>query len=137
MRRMAWLLMIPFALMFILGLALRVRPQYPVQVIEVLDSFSRQEKTSPRGSHRRTVYYANVRVELDGEIATVTVHDPTWEPLKPGDRVVVTRNLFGKVVEYTSADAYRLMGAAAMGPVCLLLYLVIARRKARDPNPPE
>ena len=122
--------LIPFILMFFLGLALLIRPHYQVQIIEVLDTFTRQEKTGMRSSHRHAVDYADVVVEVDGDQQTVTVHDKTWESLKAGDNVVVTRTLGGKVVEYRTVNAYRLMACAVMmGPVVLWLFVLIARRR--------
>ena len=38
-------------------------------------------------------------MELDGKEQEVTVHDDAWMPLKAGDSVVVTRGLFGGIVE--------------------------------------
>ena len=122
--------MIPFVLIFLLGLFLLLRPQYRVPIVEVVDTFTQQEKTGQRSLHRHTVAYATVKVDLDGEEHEVTVHDDTWIPLKAGDTVVVTRGLFGRIVEYRSRSAYRLMVCAAtMGPACLLLFWIIVKRK--------
>ena len=122
--------MLPFLIIFLLGLALLLRPQYQVQVTDIVDTFTRQEKTGQRSSHRHGVAYATVNVTLDGKEYEVTVHDNAWEPLKAGDTVVVTRGAFGRIVEYRTRNAYRLMACAAiMWPVCMLVFWVIARRK--------
>ena len=129
LKKMLWV-MIPFVLIFLLGLFLLLLPQYQVPIVEVVDTFTRQEKTGQRSSHRHAVAYATVKVELDGKEYEVTVHDNTWEPLAVGDTVVVTRGAFGRIVEYRTRNAHRLMACAAiMGPVCLLLFWGIARRK--------
>ena len=128
LKKALWM-MIPFMLIFLLGLILLMRPQYHVPIVEVMDTFTRQEKTGQRSAHRHTVDYATVKVELDGEEHKVTVHDNAWQPLKTGDTVVVTRGLFGRIVEYRSRNAYRLMVCAAtMGPACLLLFWIIVKR---------
>ena len=122
---------LPFLLIFLLGLALLLRPQYQVQVTEIVDTFTRQEQTGQRSPHRHTVDYATVKVELDGKVYEVTVHDNTWEPLKVGDTVVVTGGAFGKVIEYRTKNAYRLMAfAAIMGAMCVLVFIIIAKKKA-------
>ncbi|MBR2260037.1 MAG: hypothetical protein IJ899_22425 [Blautia sp.] len=122
--------LIPFILIFLLGLALLLRPHYQAQIIEVTGTFSRQEKTGMRSSHRHTVDYADVVVKVDGDKYPVTVHDKTWDPLKAGDYVVVTRSLGGKIVEYRTVNAYRLMACAAiMGPVAFGLFVVIMKRR--------
>ena len=128
LKKALWM-MIPFMLIFLLGLILLMRPQYHVPIVEVMDTFTRQEKTGQRSAHRHTVDYATVKVELDGEEHKVTVHDNSWQPLKAGDTVVVTRGLFGRIVEYRSRSAYRLIVCAAtMGPACLLLFWIIVKR---------
>ena len=129
LKKALWM-MIPFMLIFLLGLILLMRPQYQVPIVEVMDTFTRQEKTGQRSAHRHTVDYATVKVELDGEEHKVTVHDNSWQPLKTGDTVVVTPGLFGRIVEYRSRSAYRLIVCAAtMGPACLLLFWIIVKRK--------
>ena len=90
LKKALWV-MIPFLLIFLLGLFLFLRPQYRVPIVEVVDTFTQQEKTGQRSPHRHTVAYATVKVDLDGEKHEVTVHDNTWKPLKAGDSVVVTR----------------------------------------------
>ena len=121
---------LPFLLIFLLGLFLLLRPQYRVPIVEVVDTFTQQEKTGQRSPHRHTVAYATVKVDLDGEKHEFTVHDNTWKPLKPGDTVLVTRGLFGKIVEYKTDEAHRLLLlSATMGPLCLLLFWIITRRK--------
>ena len=130
MFKKAILLTIPFLLIFLLGLALLLRPQYRVRIIDVVDTFTRQEKTGQRSLHRHTVAYATVKVDLDGEEHEVTVHDDTWIPLKAGDTVVVTRGLFGRIVEYRTRNAYRLMAfSAVMGSACMMVFWIIGKRK--------
>ena len=126
---MLWV-MIPFVLIFLLGLFLLLLPQYQVPIVEVVDTFTRQEKTGQRSPHRHTVAYATVKVALDGKEHEVTVHDNTWKPLKAGDNVLVTRGAFGRIVEYRTDEAHRLLLlSATMGPLCLLLFWFITRRK--------
>ena len=128
-KKMLWIL-IPFLIIFLLGLALLLRPHYQVTIVEVVDTFTRQEKTSQRSPHRHTVDYATAKVELDGREYEVTVHDNTWSPLKVGDSVVVTRGLSGRIVEYRTDNAYRLLVfSVIMGPACVLLFWIIVRRK--------
>ena len=95
LKKALWVI-IPFLLIFLLGLALLLRPHFHVPIVHVVNNFTRQEKTSQRSSHRHTVDYATVKVELNGTEHEVTVHDNTWKPLKPGDTVLVTRGLFGR-----------------------------------------
>ena len=122
--------MIPFVLIFLLGLFLLLRPQYRVPIVEVVDTFTQQEKTGQRSLHRHTVAYATVKVDLDGEEHEVTVHDNTWKPLKAGDTVVVTPGLFGRIVEYRTRNAYRLMVfSAVMGSACMMVFWLIGKRK--------
>lgn len=129
LKKALWVL-IPFLLIFLFGLLLLLRPQYRIPIVEVVETFTRQEKTGQRSPHRHTVAYATVKVALDGKEREVTVHDNTWEPLKSGDSVVVTRGLFGGIVEYSTKNAYRLMVfSAVMGPVCMLVFWIIAKRK--------
>lgn len=129
LKKMLWV-MIPFVLIFLLGLFLLLLPQYQVPIVEVVDTFTRQEKTGQRSPHRHTVAYATVKVALDGKEHEVTVHDNTWKPLKAGDTVLVTRGLFGKIVEYKTDEAHRLLLlSVTMGPLCLLLFWIITRRK--------
>ena len=112
--------MIPFILIFLLGLFLLLRPQYRVPIVEVVDTFTQQEKTGQRSLHRHTVAYATVKVDLDGDKHEVTVHDNTWKPLKPGDTVLVTRGLFGKIYEYKTDEARMLLfRSATMRSFCL------------------
>ena len=95
-----------------------------------MDTFTRQEKTGQRSPHRHTVDYATVKVELDDKEHEVTVHDDAWNPLKAGDNVVVTQGLFGRIVEYRTRTAYRLMAfSAVMGSVCMLVFWIIGKRK--------
>lgn len=77
MHKKAPYLLIPFLLIFLLGFALLLRPHYQVPIVKVVNTFTRQEKTSMRSSHRRTVDYATVKVELDEKEYEVTVHDNT------------------------------------------------------------
>lgn len=126
---MLWV-MIPFVLIFLLGLFLLLRPQYQVPIVEVVDTFTRQEKTGQRSPHRRTVAYATVKVALDGKEHEVTVHDNTWKPLKAGDTVVVTRGLFDRIIEYRTRNAFRLMAfSAVMGSACMMVFWIIGKRK--------
>ena len=128
-KKTLWVLIL-FLLIFLLGLALLLRPHNQVPVIEVVDTFARQEKTGQRSPHRHTVIYANVKIELDGAAHIVTVHDNTWNPLKAGDIVEVTRGLSGGIVEYNTREARRLMlPSVVMGPVCMLLFWAIAKRR--------
>ena len=129
LKKALWV-MIPFMLIFLLGLYLLMRPQYHVPIVEVMDTFTRQEKTGQRSAHRHTVDYATVKVALDGKEHEVTVHDNTWKPLKAGDTVVVTRGLFGRIVEYRTRNAYRLMAfSAVMGSACMMVVWIIGKRK--------
>jgi len=74
-KKALWM-MIPFMLIFLLGLYLIMRPQYQVPIVEVMDTFTRQEKTGQRSSHRSAVEYATVKVELEGkESAGTVLHD--------------------------------------------------------------
>lgn len=133
LKKALWVL-IPFLLIFLTGLALLLRPHYQVPVVEVVDSFTRQERTGQRSPHRHTVAYATVKVALDGKESEITVHDNIWGPLKAGDSVVVARGLFGGIEEYRARNAYRLMAfSAVMGPMCMLLFWVIAKRKKMAP----
>lgn len=131
-KKMLWIL-IPFLIIFLLGLALLLRPHYQVTIVEVVDTFTRQEKTSQRSPHRHTVDYATVKVELDEREYEVTVHDNTWSPLRAGDSAVVTRGLSGRIVEYRTDNAYRLLVfSVIMGSACVLLFWIIVRRKNSD-----
>ena len=131
MLKRALLILMPFLLIFLAGFFLLLRPQYHVPIVRVVDTFTRQEKTGQRSSHTHTVAYADVKIEFEGNEYTVTVHDNTWEPLKAGDTVAVTRGLFGGVVEYRTENASRLMlFSAVLGPVCMLIFWVIAKRNA-------
>ena len=133
MQKKALLILLPFLLIFLSGLFLLLRPHYETQVIEVVNTFSRQEKTGQRSAHRHTVYYADVKIELDGTLHTVTVHDRTWAPLKTGDSVTVTRGLSGGIVEYDTGNAGKLMlFSAVMGPLCLLLFWIISKRRGKE-----
>ena len=123
-------ILIPFLLVFLFGFLLLQRVQYQVPIVEVVDTFTRQEKTGQRSTHRHTVAYAVVKIEFEGREQTVTVHDNTWEPLKAGDNVVVTRGLSGSLVEYRTRNAFELMVfSAGMGLVCMLMFWVIAKRR--------
>ena len=131
MLKKAFLVLLPFLLIFLLGLFLLLRPQYQAPIIEVADIFTRQEKTGQRSSHTHTVSYAVVKIEFEGNEYTITVHDHTWNPLKAGDHVVITRGLFGGLVEYSTRNANRLMlFSAVMGPVCMLVFWIVGKRKA-------
>ena len=131
MIKKALLILIPFLLLFLFGVFLLLRPQYEAPIIEVTDAYTRQEKTGQRSSHRHTVAYTVVKIEYEGAEYTVTVHDSAWEPLKAGDSVTVTRGLFGGLVEYRAQNANRLiLFSAIMGPLCMLVFWGIAKRKA-------
>ena len=131
-KKVLWIL-IPFLIIFLLGLALLLRPQYQVTIVEVVDTFTRQEKTSQRSPHRHTVDYATVKVKLDGREYEVTVHDNTWAPLKAGDSVVVTRGLSGRIFEYRTDNAYRLLVfSVIMGSACVLFWIIVRRKNAVD-----
>lgn len=131
-KRALWII-VPFALMLLASVGLLLRPYDEVEVINVVETFSRQEKDNPRGPHRKTVYYAVVEVDYRGEPATVTVHDATWNPLQAGDTVRVRRNLFGRVVEYYTVPARRMiLLSATLGPLALAMYVFIYRRKHRS-----
>ena len=129
MLKRALLILMPFLLIFLVGLFLLLRPQYQVPIIEVVETFTRQEKTGQRSSHTHTVAYADVEIEFEGSEYTVTVHNHAWEPLKAGDFVVVTRGLFGGLVEYSTKNANILMlFSAIMGPICMLIFWIIAKK---------
>ena len=131
MRKKALLLVIPFLFTFLLGLILLLRPQYQAPIVEVVDTFARQEKTGQRSSHTHTVAYAIVKIGFEGDEHTVTVHDHTGEPLKAGDSVTVTRGLSGKLIEYETGNAHRLiLFSAIMGPICIVVFWIIAKRNA-------
>ncbi len=131
MPKRALLILTPFLLIFLLGLFLLLRPQHRVPIVEVVDTFARQEKTGQRSSHTHTVAYADVKIEFEGGEYTVTVHDNAWEPLQAGDIVGVTRGLFGGLVEYRTKNANRLMlFSAVMGPVCMLMFWIMAKKNA-------
>ena len=129
MIKKALIILIPFLLIFLFGFFLLLRVQYQVPIVEVADSFTRQEITGHPSAKRRSVAYAVVKIEFEGREHTVTVHDNTWEPLKAEDRVVVTRGLSGRLVEYRTTNACRLMTfSVVMGPVCMLVFWVITKR---------
>ena len=131
MLKKALLILIPFLLLFLFGVFLLLRPRYQAPIVEVESAFTRQEKTGQRSSSRHTVAYAVVKVAFEGAEHTLTVRDNTWEPLKAGDSVTVTRGLFGGLVEYRTKNAGRLMlFSAVMGPVCMLVFWGIAKRNA-------
>ena len=131
MLKKALFILIPFLLIFLLGLYMLLRPQYQVPVVEVEETFTRQEKTGQRSLHMHTVAYAVVKIEFEGGEHTVTVHDNTWEPLKAGDSVVVTRGLSGNLIEYRTKNAYRhMLFSAIMGPLCILVFWFIAKRNS-------
>ena len=63
---------LPFLLIFLLGLALLLRPQYQVPIVEVMDTFTRQEKTGQRSPHRHSVAYVTVKHILRPQSRTFT-----------------------------------------------------------------
>ena len=122
--------MIPFVLIFLLGLFLLLRPQYQVPIVEVVDTFTRQEKTGQRSPHRHTVAWYRQLGLCCAVFLLCYVHDNTWKPLKAGDTVVVTPGLFGRIVEYRTRNAYRLMVfSAVMGSACMMVFWLIGKRK--------
>ena len=81
------MIMIPFIIMFIWGVFLIMRPRQQVQVTKVVETFTRRESEGTKSSRTyKTVPYAVVEVDYNGETATVTVHDNTWclHPYKTG-----------------------------------------------------
>ena len=79
------MMMIPFIIMFIWGVFLIMRPRQQVQVTKVVETFTKRESEGTKSSRTyKTVPYAVVEVDYNGETATVTVHDNTWIPIKPG-----------------------------------------------------
>ena len=134
MRKKMLLVLLPFVLLFLLGFGLLIRPHFQVQIAQVTKRFTKQEKTSMRSSHRREAHYAEVLVAADGRQQAVTVRDNAWIPLEAGHRVVVARSLAGKLVEYTTDEAYSLIACSAvMGPAVCGLFALIARRKKASP----
>ena len=66
-----------------------------------------------------------------GFLTLPTVHDNTWKPLKPWNSVVVMRGRFGRIVEYRTRNAYRLMACTAiMGPVFVLALWIMRKKGA-------
>ena len=81
--RRSRMMMIPFIIMFIWGVFLIMRPRQQVQVTKVVETFTKRESEGTRSSRTyKTVPYAVVEVDYNGETATVTVHDNTWIPGK-------------------------------------------------------
>ena len=110
------MMMIPFIIMFIWGVFLIMQPRQQVQVTKVVDTYTRRESEGTKSSRTyNTVPYAVVEVDYNGETATVTVHDNTWIPIKPGDHVLVTKSITGKIVEYESGIGYGFAGCGAFG----------------------
>jgi hypothetical protein len=117
------MMMIPFIIMFIWGVFLIMRPRQQVQVTKVVETFTKRESEGTKSSRTyKTVPYAVVEVDYNGETATVTVHDNTWIPIKPGDHVLVTKSITGKIVEYESGTGYEFAGCGAF---CTALIFAI------------
>ena len=129
MHKRAVYIALPLLLLMLCGLWLLLRPHAPVQVIEVVDAYTRQQKTSARSTHRKTVHYSVVRVEYQGRVEEVAVHDNFYLPLKAGDTVIVARRLTGGLTEYRSESGMACLGAGAPGLVLLVLYAIFARRR--------
>ena len=126
----AILMLVPFLLLFLYGFAILLQPKYDVPVIDVVDRFTKRERTSMRSSHYRTVPYAVVTVEYNEQIHEVTVRDNTWLPVKSGDNVLVRKNLLGKITEYRSEFAYEIVFFSVfMEAVMLVVYWAIGRRR--------
>ena len=100
-----------------------MRPRQQVQVTKVVETFTKRESEGTKSSRTyKTVPYAVVEVDYNGETATVTVHDNTWIPIKPGNHVLVTKSITGKIVEYESGTGY---GLAGCGAFCTALIFAI------------
>lgn len=123
-------ILITCLVVFLMGLTLLMRPHYEVEVLEVVDTYTRMKGFSSHNSSRRqSVKYANVKVEIDGVPYTVTVRDHPWVPIRPGDTVLVSRRLFGGLVEYRPDRIYTpTILAAVTGLVALALFLASGDR---------
>jgi len=129
------LALIPWILLFCVGLVLLFRPTYFVPVVKVKETFTKQEKTSMRSSHREEVSYAVVQVQIGEELHEVTVRDNFWFPLKAGDSVIVTRSLGGKYVEKRSETAYTVIAfSVLMGVIAVITErcMTICQRRRKE-----
>ena len=107
------MIMIPFIIMFIWGVFLIMRPCQQVQVTKVVETYTKRESKGTKSSRTyKTVAYAVVEVDYNGETATVTVHDNTWIPLKPGDQVLVTKALPARSLNMNREPGMDLQGVA-------------------------
>ena len=67
------MIMIPFIIMFIWGVFLIMRPCQQVQITKVVDTYTKRESKGTKSSRTyKTVAYAVVEVDYNGETATVT-----------------------------------------------------------------
>lgn len=131
-KRALWIIL-PFVALLLFGMGLLLRPSREAKVLNVVETFSRQEKISFRSPHRRTVCYAVVEVAYGDSTATLTVHDRVWDPIRPGEAVRVTRDVTGKVVEYRTYNAVRLIVCSVIfGPLSLLLFIHIYKKRGRE-----
>lgn len=129
------LALIPWILLFCVGLVLLFRPTYYVPVVKVKETFTKQEKTHMRSSHREEVAYAVVQVQIGEELHEVTVRDNSWFPLKAGDSVIVTRNFLGKYVEKRSETAYTVIAfSVLMGVIAVITErcMTICQRRRKE-----
>ena len=102
-------------------------------ILKVKETFTKQEKTSSRSSHREEVAYAVVQVQIGEELHEVTVRDNSWFPLKAGDSVIVTRNFLGKYVEKRSETAYSVIGfSVLMGVIVLITEQLVSIRQRKE-----
>ncbi len=122
---------VPFLFLLFVGLYLLLRPHQEVQVIEVVDNYTKQEKDGQRSSHKKTVYYAVVKVEIDGETTEVTVHENEWHPLQAGDYVTVTKGITGKYIEYKAGTAYGVVACAALTGLITIICIVFLWKRKR------
>ena len=130
-RRIA--LMLPFMIMFLWGVVLVSWPHQEVAVTKVIETFTKKERSGGRHStHKKTVAYAVVEVDYNGETVTVTVHDNYWTPMQPGHLVQVKKGITGKAVEYRESVAYELMGCGACcGLLVFAMDWIIIRLRAK------
>lgn len=125
--------LIPWILLICYGLVLLFRPAYFVPILKVKETFTKQEKTSSRSSHREEVAYAVVQVQIGEELHEVTVRDNSWFLLKAGDSVIVTRNFLGKYVEKRSETAYSVIGfSVLMGVIVLITEQLVSIRQRKE-----
>lgn len=127
------MIMIPFIIMFIWGVYLIMRPCQQVQVTKVVETYTKKESKGSKSSRKyKTVAYAVVEVDYNGETAAVTVHDNTWIPIKPGDHVLVTKSITGRIVEYESGTGYGFAGCGAFSTALIFaIDWFVGKRGAR------